>query len=255
MREVGVNSAVHRTSASNAPVIDAAGALHLDEDPVLRRAPEIRTGTTPSTAAPLSCCRVRRRCRASRCRSRPSAPSLTDARAQRPSVAAQEHRVARHPHVELEILHRLAIRIVDSKREQWSGASPRAACRRAPTRCVPITGIGVVASRTRRCHRPTAASPCNPLVSTRRVTVSDTPVAWTRSANSSYLPGRQLRQTAVRTSPVALSSGMQMPQAIERRRHHEQMHRVTVIGNEVVEPAAADPSGIAQRQAAASRRR
>ena len=42
---------------------------------------------------------------------------------------------------------------------------------------------------------------------------------------------------------------MQMPQAIERRRHDEQMHRVAVIEHEVVETAAADPSGIAQRRA------
>ena len=37
-----------------------------------------------------------------------------------------------------------------------------------------------------------------------------------------------------------------MPQAIERRRHDEQMHRVAVIEHEVVETTAADPSGIAQ---------
>ena len=48
---------------------------------------------------------------------------------------------------------------------------------------------------------------------------------------------------------------MKMPEPIERGRHHEQMHQVTVIGNEVIEPPAADPSGILQRRVADSRRR
>ena len=40
---------------------------------------------------------------------------------------------------------------------------------------------------------------------------------------------------------------MQMPQAVERRRHHEQMHQVIVIGDEIVETPARDPARIVER--------
>jgi hypothetical protein len=39
-----------------------------------------------------------------------------------------------------------------------------------------------------------------------------------------------------------------MPQAIERRRDHEQMHRMSVVRHDIVESTKADPSRIAQRQ-------
>ena len=83
------------------------------------------------------------------------------------------------------------------------------------------------------------------------VTVSDTPVACTRSANSSYLPGGHFRQ------PLLERAGrdfvrVEMPQAIERRRHDEQVHQVAVVGDEVVQPAAAQSS---RDRAASSRER
>ena len=59
--------------------------------------------------------------------------------------------------------------------------------------------------------------------------------------------GREVRQAVLECAGRDLSR-VQMPQSIELRRHDEQMHQVAVIGDEVVQAAAAEPARIPQRQ-------
>ena len=57
-------------------------------------------------------------------------------------IAANEDGVARHPHVQLEILDRLRVRILDAKRKQSSGAWHERAVVAHPNDASAINGIG-----------------------------------------------------------------------------------------------------------------
>ena len=61
-------------------------------------------------------------------------------------IAAKEHRMPGHPHVELEILDRLPVRILDSKRKQRQALGHERAVVAHPDDASAITEAGVASA-------------------------------------------------------------------------------------------------------------
>jgi hypothetical protein len=153
-------------------------------------------------------------------------------------IAFDEHGMSRHAHVQFEIASRLMVFVFHSKRERLQLArGDRFTFLLPDDAALPCVIFGPPAVVT---SQGTAGNTTRFKLS--RCRFRD-PGLMNDVGEQLIRPGRERWETLHKGSRPSIVR-VQVPKSIERRRDQKQVHRVAVVGHEIVEASGPNPAGI-----------